>query len=78
MSHFQFISVFNSADLSKECQDLIRQFNVIVFYDTYEQYQIIISDRKRCLNSYVIQKHIQCVLAFFEVQLRIFVNFFSI
>ena len=76
ISHFQCISLFDSAALSKECQDLIKQFNFIVFFDTYQQYQIIISDRKRCLNSYVIQNHIQSVLAFFEIQLRVFVNFF--
>ena len=28
------------------------------------------------MNSYVIQNHIQFVLAFFEIQLRVFVNFF--
>ena len=76
ISHFQCISLFDSAALSKECQDLIKQFNFIVFFDTYQQYQIIISDRKRCLNSYVIQNHIQFVLAFFEIQLSIFVNCF--
>ena len=76
ISHFQFSSFFNSGGLLKECQDSIKQFNFIVFFDSYDQYQIIISDRKRCLNSYVFQEHIHFVLAFFEVQLRIFVNFF--
>ena len=37
---------------------------------------VINSTEKRCLTTFVVQDYFQFVLIFFEVQLRIFCNFF--
>ena len=38
---------------------------------------MINSDQKRCLKTFIVQDYFHLVIMFFEVQLRIFVNFFS-
>ena len=38
---------------------------------------MINSDQKTCLKTFIVQDYFHLVIMFFEVQLRIFVNFFS-
>ena len=47
-----------------------------MFFKSLDEFSIINSDRKRCLNTFIVQDYMHLVLVFFEIQLRIFVNFF--
>ena len=50
------------------------KFNV--FFDSMEQYNAINSDKKRCLNTYVVNNFFELITLFFETQIRVFCNFF--
>ena len=50
------------------------RFNV--FFDSMEQYNAINSDKKRCLNTYVVNNFFELITLFFETQIRVFCNFF--
>ena len=50
------------------------KFNV--FFDSMKQYNAINSDKKRCLNSFVVKNFLALVTVFFETQIRVFCNFF--
>ena len=76
ISKLKFSYFFNSVGLSTACIDIIKQFEFNIFFDSLEQFEIVNSDRKRCLTTFVIQEHVQFILKFFEVQLRILINFF--
>ena len=49
---------------------------IVVFFNSPEEMSVINSSQKRCLMTFVVQDYFQFVLIFFEVQLRIFCNFF--
>ena len=49
---------------------------IVVFFNSLEEMSVINSSQKRCLMTFVVQDYFQFVLIFFEVQLRIFCNFF--
>ena len=53
------------------------KFSIIVFFKSVEESLVINSDQKRCLKTFIVQDYFHLVILFFEVQLRIFVNFFS-
>ena len=76
IADFKFDRFFNSAGLPSHCLNILKEFNFVVFFYSFDECSIINSNRRRCLNTFIFQDHIQFVLVFFEVQLRIFVNFF--
>ena len=76
IANFKFDRFFNSVGLSSHCLNILKNFNFVVFFDSIDECSIINSSRRRCLNTFIFQDHIQFLLVFFEVQLRIFVNFF--
>ena len=41
-----------------------------------EQYNEINFDKKRCLNTYVVNNFFELITLFFETQIRVFCNFF--
>ena len=53
------------------------KFSIIVFFKSVEESLVINSDQKRCLKTFIVQDYFHLVILFFEVQLRIFVSFFS-
>ena len=73
---FDFKHYFDMIDLPIQSQNIIKQFKFIIFFDSDHQLEIINSNRKRCLNMFIVQEHVQFLLLFFEVQLRILINFF--
>ena len=50
------------------------KFNI--FFDSIEQYSAINSDKKRCLNTYVVNNFFELITSFFETHIRVFCNFF--
>ena len=50
------------------------RFNV--FFDSIEQCNAINSDKKRCLNTYVVNNFFELITLFFETQIRVFCDFF--
>ena len=63
--------------LSKNSLSILNKFTIIVFFKSLEESSVINSDQKRCLKTFIVQDYFHLVIMFFEVQLRIFVNFFS-
>ena len=41
-----------------------------------KQYNAINSDKKRCLNTFVVKNFFELITLFFETQIRVFCNFF--
>ena len=76
VNDFKFVSCFDIDKLDIELQDIAREFEFNIFFKNKDQLEVINSDRKRCLDSFVVQEHIHFLLLFSEIQLRIFVNFF--
>ena len=76
ISDFKFNSFFNLAGLSLSSLDILKQFKILVFFDSFDEYSIINSNRVRCLTTMIFQDHLHLVLVFFEIQLRVFINFF--
>ena len=71
-----FLNVYTKASLSSSSYDVLKRFKIIVFFKSSDEFSVINSDRKRCLTTFIAQDYIRLVLAFFEIQLRIFINFF--
>ena len=65
------ISFFNAEKVSNNSWNILKRFKVIVFFKSLNN-----SDRKGCLNTFIVQDYIHPVIVFFEIQLRTFVNFF--
>ena len=63
--------------LSKNSLSILNKFSIVVFFKSLEESSVINSDQKRCLKTFIVQYYFHLVIMFFEVQLRIFVNFFS-
>ena len=76
IADFNFNKFFNLDGLSNDSLNILKQFKILVFFKSFDDFSIINSDRKRCLNTFIVQDHLHLVLVFFEIQLRIFVNFF--
>ena len=76
IANFNFINFFNIEKLSSKSSNILKQFKILVFFKPFDEFSFINSDRKRCLNTFIVQDYMHFVLVFFEVQLRIFVNFF--
>ena len=55
---------------------MLNNFKIVVFFMSLKELSTINSDQKRCLNTYIVQDPFHLVIVFFEVQLRIFCNFF--
>ena len=47
-----------------------------IFFDSMKQCNAINSDKKRCLNTFVVKNFFELITLFFETQIRIFCNFF--
>ena len=62
--------------LSENSLSTFKKFSSVVFFKSLEESSVINSDQKRCLKTFIVQYYFHLVLMFFEVQLRIFVNFF--
>ena len=73
---FKFFSYFELEKFDDEIDKIISKFEFNVFFNNDHQQDVIQSNRKRCLNSFVVQEHIHFILLFLEIQLRIFSNFF--
>ena len=63
--------------LSKNSLSILNKFSIVVFFKSLEESSVINSDQKRCLKTFIVQDYFHLVIMFFEVQLRIFANFFS-
>ena len=63
--------------LSENSLSILKKFSSVVFFKSLEESSVINSDQKRCLKTFIVQYYFHLVIMFFEVQLRIFVNFFS-
>ena len=63
--------------LSKNSLSILNKFSIVVFFKSLEESSVINSDQKRCLKTFIAQDYFHLVIMFFEVQLRIFANFFS-
>ena len=64
--------------LSNNSISILNNFEIVVFFKSLEELSTINSDQKRCLNTFIIQDPFHLVIVFFDVQLRIFCNFFII
>ena len=71
-----FLDRFIKANLSANSTNVLSRFKIIVFFKSLDEFSIINSDRKRCLTTFIVHDYIRFVLVFFEIQLRIFLNFF--
>ena len=65
ISDFKFNSFFNLAGLSLSSLDILKQFKILVFFNSFDEYSIINSGRSRCLNTMIFQDHLHLVLVFF-------------
>ena len=63
--------------LSDNSLSILKRFSIVVFFESLEESSTINSDKKRCLKTFIIQDYFHLVIIFFEVQIRIFCNFFS-
>ena len=63
MSDFKFKSYFNL--VSSRSLDILKQFKILVFLDSFDEYSVINSNRTRCLNTMIFQDHLHLVLVFF-------------
>ena len=63
--------------LSDNSLSILKRFSIVVFFESLEESLTINSDKKRCLKTFIIQDYFHLVIIFFEVQIRIFCNFFS-
>ena len=68
---FNFLSYFESEKI-----DFCEEFEFNVFFNDDQQRDVINSDVKRCLNSFVVRDRIQFLLLILEIYFRIFSNFF--
>ena len=71
-----FLNKFIKGNLSVNSTNVLKRFKIIVFFKSLDEFSVINSDRKRCLTTFIVQDYIRLVLVFFEIQLRIFLNFF--
>ena len=71
-----FLNSFIKGKLSPNSINVLSKFKTIVFFKSLDEFSVINSDRKRCLTTFIVQDYIRLVLVFFEIQLRIFLNFF--
>ena len=71
-----FFKQFIRRKLSSASLNILSKLNIIVFFKSYDEFSTVNSNRKRCLNTFIVQDYIHLVLAFFEIQLGILINFF--
>ena len=71
-----FFKQFIRRKLSSASLNILSKLKIIVFFKSYDEFLTVNSDRKRCLNTFIVQDYIHLVLVFLEIQLRILVNFF--
>ena len=71
-----YLDSYIQGKLSSKSVDVLARFKTIVFFKSFDELSVINSDRKRCLTTFIVQDYFHFVLVFFEVQLRIFINFF--
>ena len=71
-----FFKQFIRRKLSSASLNILSKLKIIVFFKSYDDFSTVNSNRKRCLNTFIVQDYIHLVLAFFEIQLGIFINFF--
>ena len=76
INDFNFNIFFNAEKASNNSLNILKRFKIIVFFKSLDEFSIINSDQKGCLNTFIVQDYIHLVIVFFEIQLRIFVNFF--
>ena len=65
ISDFKFNSFFNVVDLSPTSLDILKQFKILVFFDSFDEYSIINSTRTRSLTTMIFQDQLHIVLVFF-------------
>ena len=74
--HFEFEEYFETDHLNEIFQSIIKSFKFKLFFDCQSQLEVINSDRERCLHLRIIYMPEDFALLFFEIQVRIFINFF--
>ena len=78
LNEFKFmISDEQKNTLSDNSLSILKRFSIVVFFESLKESSTINSDKKRCLKTFIIQDYFHLVIIFFEVQIRIFCNFFS-
>ena len=72
----EYFEEFNILSYLDSDEKEIQEFEFNIFWSNDQQKIVINSDIKRCLNSFIIQYSKQLLLLFFEIQNRVFFNFF--
>ena len=62
--------------LSDNSLSILKRFSIVVFFESLEESSTINFYKKRRLKTFFIQDYFHLLIIFFEVQLRIFCNFF--
>ena len=70
IANFNCRRFFNLEKLSTDSLNILKQFKILVFFKSLHEFSIFNSDRKRCLNTFIVQDYMHLVLVFFEIQLR--------
>ena len=71
----EYFEEFNVSNFYSD-ENEIQEFDFNIFWSNDQQKNVISSDIKRCLNSFIIQYSKQFLLLFFEIQKEFFLIFF--
>ena len=74
----EYLENLNVISYLESDENEIQEFEFSIFWNNEVQRSVINSDRKRCLNTSVMQYSTQFLLLFLEVQFRIFMNSFHL
>ena len=55
INDFNFNIFFNAEKLSNNSLSILKKFKVLVFFKSLDEFSVINSDRKRCLNTFIAQ-----------------------
>ena len=55
INDFNFNIFFNAEKLSNNSLSILKKFKVLVFFKSLDEFSVINSDRKRCLNTFIVQ-----------------------
>ena len=55
INDFNFNIFFNAEKLSNNSLSILKKFKVLVFFKSLDEFLLINSDRKRCLNTFIVQ-----------------------
>ena len=55
INDFNFNIFFNAEKLSNNSLSILKKFKILVFFKSLDEFSFINSDRKRCLNTFIVQ-----------------------